>query len=159
MSTRAYGIKYTSVDSTTEVPAAFRQDVKDAVAKGELPAGLKLSVRRRRCTHSWAIDVTVMACPGVKFLNPERVKADHSNDNSWPLPSIRTAEGAALVAKLEAMLGAYNHDGSDSQTDYSDVRFYGGVTVDHDLERAERAPLVAAYELGDAFRDLVEAAA
>ena len=36
------------------------------------------------------------------------------------------------------MLGAYNHDGSDSMTDHFDVKFYGNVDIGDDLERDER---------------------
>ena len=50
-----------------------------------------------------------------------------------------TFEAKVLLKQLEKMLGAYNHDGSDMQTDYYDVKFSSHVNFDWELEKADKA--------------------
>jgi len=41
-----------------------------------------------------------------------------------------TDEAAAVRKTLEKIMGAYNHDGSESMVDYFDVKFYGHANVE-----------------------------
>lgn len=55
----------------------------------------------------------------------------------------RTETANSLVSDLERMIGVYNRTETDSQTDYSNVNFYGMVDFDHDLLRTDRATILA----------------
>jgi len=48
-------------------------------------------------------------------------------DDEWELKKTATPELLRLVRELEEIHWAYNWDGSDTMTDYFDVRYYGGV--------------------------------
>jgi hypothetical protein len=54
-----YGSKYTGWRSSAEVAKDYRADVKAAIKAGELPPGLKLSVKSNSYTGGQSIDVTV----------------------------------------------------------------------------------------------------
>ena len=140
---RWYGEKYDTAKSATDVPALLRAEIKAAVASGELPRG-KYSVRRRRCTHSWAIDVRIADVPGLVVHNPDRLLADRDHPNVYTPTPWMTEEARDLLKKVSALLQAYNHDGSDSMTDYYDVRFYGDAEYDHEWTNARRAIELAA---------------
>lgn len=143
-----YGARYeeTRSMSTTDVAKSFRADVKAAIKAGDLPKGLKLSIRTKYYSGGSSISVDIVAFPG-RVLNAERIKWDAENPHGtyYNCPeSVRELHNGAVcatLAKLEAMLDAYNFDGSDSQVDYFHVRFYAHVGVDYRLEKEERAIL------------------
>lgn len=136
---RHYGSRYDMAKTVDEIPALIRSEIKAAVARGELPRG-KYSVRKRRSTHSWAIDVSISDL-GIPLLNPERLAADRDDPNTYR-PEYHcpryTPEATAVRKAVEAICDSFNHDGSDSQTDYFDVRFYGSVDFNHEWEAARR---------------------
>jgi hypothetical protein len=139
---RRYGAKYDRNLSRTAIAGAYRADIKAAIAAGELPKGLKVSVRCRRSGHSGAIDQTVTAVPeGFAIINPARVTNPHGNNLR------HTPEAAALLRKLHDMLDAYDYDGSDSMSDYYDHNFYGNnPDFASELEDADRARIAAAVD-------------
>lgn len=137
---RTYGGKYDGKASTTEIAQRFRADVKAAQAAGDLPVGLKLSVRTHLYSMGSSINVKVVAVPaGFRILNPDRLAADRAAPHAPPghLP-IFTPLATGLITILERMLNAYNHDGSDTRTDYFDVKFHSHVLFASELENAER---------------------
>lgn len=138
-----YGAKYERGLSTTEIARRFRADVKAAVAAGTLPRGLKLSVRTDYFSGGSSIDVTIVQAPGLRILNPERLELDATNQPCYGTPWA-TAEARALDEALTAMLNAYNFDGSDIQSDYFHVNFYGHVNFSSALTDAERSAFLAA---------------
>ena len=130
---RTYGTKHTG-QPVEEIPALMRADIKQALADGTLPAGLKVSVRRRRVTHEWAIDMTVTAYPG-QALNDDLFDWVQNADWAAPMPPGRyTAEMSHTLDVLREIHSAYNYDGSDPMTDYFDVHYYGRVDVSSDVE-------------------------
>lgn len=143
---RSYGDKYNRDLDGPGIAKAIRGDIKEAVKRGELPDGV-YSVRFRWATHSYAIDVTMRHLEGVAVLNPERVRWDAERGSMHDLPpqccQIYNEQGNAISKKLEAIMWAYNHDGSDIQTDYFDVNFYGHATFDQDFLQAERERILA----------------
>ncbi|MDQ6892222.1 MAG: hypothetical protein M3167_06030 [Acidobacteriota bacterium] len=142
---RSYGAKYDKSISTTEIAKRFRADVKAALAAGELPKGLKVSIRTSYFSGGSSIDVRIVSAP-FSIMNKKRIEHDVRtpnaplSDDERPLHSERARE---VLATLEGMLQAYNHDGSEIQSDYFDVRFYGHVNFEHEQERAERAAVEA----------------
>lgn len=137
---RTYGAKYDKTSSTVEVARRFREDVKKAIARAELPAGLKLSIRTKHFSGGSAIDATITAAPRITILNAERLEIEREEPDIFHAdgPPIYTETAMALLKKLRAMLDAYNHDGSEIASDYFDVKFYSNVRFAWELEKAER---------------------
>lgn len=139
MTERAYGDKYEAGLSTPEIAKKLRQDIKAAVKAGELPKGLKVSVRSESFSGGSAIRLRVTAVPdGFTIYNPEWVAAEDKREPHhlpWASP-----EADKVARVVEGLAAAYNYDGSDTMTDYFDVNFYGGHLVwDHKLEEADKA--------------------
>jgi hypothetical protein len=130
------GRKYDAKLSTKEIAAAFRADVKQAQKDGEIPKDLKLSVRIRTYAGGASIDVVIKQAPeGLAIMNPEYVLQDKRDFRPTPR---HTDAARALLERLKGMLNAYNYDNSDAMVDHFDVRFYGHVDFDGELEREER---------------------
>lgn len=110
-------------------------------------------MRTRYFSGGSSIDLHVKDVVGWRIVNPLWVKAQETAEgrHAYPGPSRYTAAGSALIKALEAILGAYNHDGSDTMTDYFDVKFYGNASVDGTWEAVERERVRTnlAAELGD----------
>jgi hypothetical protein len=127
---RVYGDKYNRELSTTEIAARIRADIKGAIAAGELPRGIKVSVRTSYFSGGSSIDLKITAFPG------RILRAGH--DHARGFENYFTPEAYQAKKTLQAIMDAYNHDGSDITTDYFDVRFYGHAEFDWRLEQAER---------------------
>lgn len=136
------GSKYDSKMNTTEIARSFRADVKAAVRAGEIAKGVKLSIRTDYFSGGSAIRVRIVSLP-FGAVNPARVAAN-ACDSRERIAHF-TPECSALIAKLEAMLDAYNRKDIDTQTDYFNVRFYGSVSVDWELERDESKIIGAGF--------------
>ena len=140
MTERIYGTKYNDKLSNKEIAAAIRQDIKATIAKGRLPKGLKVSVRYDRFAGGSSIDAVITAWPeNFVWLNPNLVvlNREHPNQFHDNVPRY-TDQAKDIIEKLTAIHGAYNHDGSDSMTDHFDVKYYGHVNVDWELEGPEK---------------------
>lgn len=106
------GPKYIGRRPVKEVSMDIRRDLKDAVASGELPAGLKFSVKSdNRGTN--AVRVRVSGTPRTRDENGRL-----------------TGEAKAIYDKVDSIVNAYNRDNSDMMTDYFDVDYYGTVQLD-----------------------------
>jgi hypothetical protein len=136
------GTKFDSKLTTAEIAKCIRADIKAAVAAGELPKGIKTSVRIETGSMYSAIRVNVVAFPGQ--LVADAWALAYLRDGECPhghwSPTKHTPAAAAALATLQGITNAYNRDNSDSSVDYFDRRFYDHVGVDHDLDHAaERA--------------------
>lgn len=154
-----YGAKFEAGLDTAQIAARVRVDIAAAVKAGELPKA-KYSVRISRFSGGSSIDITVRALP-FQVLNRASYKlASYGLEQVGPWMS---DEARAVDAKLEAMLAAYNFDGSDLSTDYFHVRFYGHVTIDttgaYEALRAELEAAAAPATLDLVALSLFEAAA
>jgi hypothetical protein len=139
MGSIVYGAKYESGRDVKVVASLVRDEIKAAVKSGELPGALKASVRISRYSGGRSIRVDLKV-PGLKVYSVARLLADRDEGgNSYGLPW-RSEEASAVVKKVEAILDAYNFDGSDPMTDYFHVNFYGSVDLDGDRD-AELAAL------------------
>lgn len=142
LSTRAYGPKYRNLDRyarATEIAKAVRADVKAAQAAGDLPAGITVSVRASYASMCQSVDLAVTAGIDDEFLyEPQRDQ--HGT-------RVYTPAARELRDRLEQIREAYNHDGSDSMTDYYDVRYYGSTELRDERSQAfwagEKARLAA----------------
>lgn len=154
---RSYGYLYEELDhypSTADIARAIRTDVKQARAEGLLPDRWTYSVRSSNFAGGCAVDVMVKNCPdawqqcdgmevGTRRQLSTHTTVGRSCGNVWckaggeykdhPSASyhqVLTEEAMAAKMTLERIHGAYNHTGSDVQTDYFDVRYYGSVSFD-----------------------------
>lgn len=86
-----------------------------------LPEGVRVGVTSRSFAGGQAVDVTVRGWGDVRDRTAE---LDYRGD--YPI-----SEAAERINyQLRQIWGAYNYDGSDSQSDHFDVRYYGGVNFD-----------------------------
>ena len=148
MTNRTEGAKYDRNLSTTEIAKLIRADIKTAIKAGQLPKGIKVGVRSRYFAGGSSIDLTITAFPG-QVLNPASVYANALSvfeERSRPYYSQAVRQA---LATLDGLMDAYNHDASDSMSDYFDVKFYGHVSVRCAQEAAERAVLLANDALAD----------
>lgn len=135
---RSYGYRYEEVarySSPGEIAKLIRRDIKQAVEEGLLPSRWSYSVR----SDSLAVDVEVRDCAdafqpcdgGQKCHN---VWCSARNDPLYAHGAtpheVLTDDAEAARMTLKRIHGAYNHDGSEIQTDYFDVRYYGGVSFE-----------------------------
>lgn len=127
----SYGSKYNRDLDIAQIAKLVRADIKAAVKEGTLPKGFKASVRISRYSMGQSLNVTVKAAPGVTIMNPLRLAHEESGSRE-----VMTRD--ELLDTVKSIVDAYNYDGSDSQSDYYNVNFYGFVDFAHELEQSER---------------------
>lgn len=137
-----YGAKYAETKDLTraEVAKRIRADIKAAVRSGAVPKGT-YSVRTESYAGGGSINVT-FKCPELSLHNAARIRWEIEN----PYVSFSTApanigvrepyspEARGVIAQLEAIVAAYNYDGSDIQSDFFNVRFYGHVSPERNWD-------------------------
>ena len=147
---RSYGHQYHEVPqyaSAAEIAKAMRADIKQAKSEGLLPAHWKYSVRSENYSGGCAINITVSGpreeimveedaskCPrfGAAGVIACEGRGRHYSRNCAGAQRL-TSEAEAVEMTLTRIHGAYNHDGSESQVDYFDVRYYGTVEFAYEL--------------------------
>ncbi len=141
---RVYGAKYDSNLTAKEIAVKVRGDIKAAVKAGELPKA-KYSVRIGGGSLHSTIDVGISELPAsFRLYNEKRLQWDRENphkshhDGGPEVQWIHSDEARALCEKVTKMLEAYNHDGSDTLSDYWDVKFYGHVDFGFEWSKAKR---------------------
>lgn len=131
---RAYGAQYASTQNLdiAEIAKHVRADLRQAQRTGKLPAGLTFRVNIDRYSMGQSLDATICG-----LTDADLYEAVTDGD---PYERRRlTATAAAVKEIVRAIVWAYNFDGSDSQTDYYDVRFSGSVSFEDDRDRQFRA--------------------
>jgi hypothetical protein len=126
---RHYGNKYDGSLDIKEIAKLVRQDIKKAVKAGELPNGLKTSVKISRYTGGQSLRVTVKA--GITDIYTQDYVDGHNYGSAY------TEEALQVKKVLAEIVEAYNFDKSDIMTDYFHVNFYGFVEFDHNLTEAD----------------------
>lgn len=96
---------------------------------GDAPADLKISVRSERFSGGCSIDIILINIPEAWKITVER-----DGYTTWG----QAPELTALVRELKGLMNAYNYDGSDTQADYWNVRFYDGITDEYGRMLAAR---------------------
>ena len=136
MSERVHGEKYDAKLSTPAIAAKVREEIKALVKSGELPRA-KYSVRSESFAGGSAIRVRITEVAPFELVSSDWVLwTIWNNDpsgirNPGGARNRHTPKAAALLKRIESMLAAYNHDGSDIQSDYFDVKFYASVDFDY----------------------------
>lgn len=147
MTETIYGSKYSRDLDIAEIAKLVRADIKAAVKAGTIPDAA-YRVRISRFAGGQSLDVRVGNIlerdgrPCVWVHNPRRLGEDMArphgaNPHEFGMQIFAPAIGAMLDA-VKAIVGAYNFDGSDSQSDYYHVNFYGHVEMETAYEIAQR---------------------
>jgi len=178
---RHEGYRYDQQRPVKSDAALIRADIRTMVAAGMLPADWKYSVRYRSFAGGCAIDILAKSPRPVRVMDsgmvaaaPDRARVvmvplrqDDGTTSIVPLRlragerhdirvcDVTTNEARAVSSALSDLHNAYNHDGSDAMTDYFDVKFYGGATLDTlpgvpMAERPRPSYLPASCDLGRA---------
>lgn len=138
-----YGVKYAGRERV-DIKELAKLVRKDIAAAPELK-GFKVGVTIRRFSGQvgQSMDCTVKSIPpGFKLLRRSRLyrelKGMPSPDREEPY---LTDAALAIQNKLEAIMGAYNYDRGDIQSDYFDQNFYAHVSMpstqeDHEAYKA-----------------------
>jgi hypothetical protein len=137
---RTEGSKYQATRELGRVAIAklIRADIKAAIAAGSIPAGTKVSVRAYRVTHSSAIDITITDVPAGFDIRTHSEDIDAARMRGVSKPWL-TRPAYELLEVLGAIFHSYNYNNCDLQSDYFDVRFYGGVEFDYQLADSRTA--------------------
>jgi len=156
---RSYGYRYAELGdhpSAAEIAKAIRADIKQAVSEGLLPARWSYSVRSDSFSGGKSVDVRVQDCADAYRLcdggqGCRNVWCAARNDPQYAHGAtphnVLTEEAEAAKMTLTRIHNAYNHDGSEIQIDYFDVRYYGIVDFESadsaNFRRAEKERLAA----------------
>ena len=130
---RSYGYLYDEHRSVKDDAANIRAHVKTMTKAGLLPADWKYSVRYRTASMCCAIDVSA--------VSPRPLYAADPNERGWAKnyetgefvtgwKDSLTREARAVFDTLSDLREGHNHDGSEIQFDYFDVKFYGSVNLE-----------------------------
>lgn len=130
---RTYGYLYDAKRSTTEDAKLIRGTVKTMQKAGVLPADWKISVRTDKFAGGSAIRITATSPRPIYAANPNSYRCSTLNvetgEHVHAYVDKFTVEAKVVRAALEELHQAYNHDGSEMQVDYWDVKFYGTVDL------------------------------
>ena len=164
---RSYGSKYAEGKNLplSGIARLIRRDIKAAVNAGELPGSTKnYSVRTQTYAGGGSINVLATGldgmwtdCTGIVPGSESGLSA-RTCPNHWCAANndsphaerhqVLSVEGQRVKRVLNAIHGAYNHDGSEVMVDYFDVNYYGSA----DIEDAWRARSRAAEKARKAAR-------
>jgi hypothetical protein len=114
-----------------EIAKRMRVNLRNAQSVGMLPEGATFSVTTDRYAGGQSVDVEVRGMPDSWTYEPaEPGQFGHG----------RYSEAAqATMGAIKQMLAEYNRDNSDSMTDYFDVWFHAGVTIESERSAQWRA--------------------
>ena len=144
---RVFGSKYEETKHLGHNYAAIakliRADIKEAIRLGMLPGTTAdYSVRSDSYSMGGSIEVTILrpdfweTCTGIIPGSEDGLTA-RSCGNQWCVGhggteehKVLSVEGQNVKKLVEWLHRRYNYDGSDTMTDYFDVRYYGIVQVE-----------------------------
>jgi hypothetical protein len=157
MNAHTIGSKYRETQGldVAEIAKLVRKDIKAAQKRGDLPKAMKASVRIERYSGGQSLDVEIKS--GVSgVLNKARIDDNARNPYGQPVHPILSDYGKALLDTIKALVGAYNFDNSDLQTDYHYVRFFSHIQFSSVIRAADRAARLAC-PVGQLARDIEDA--
>lgn len=122
-----HGELYDRDMSTKECAAEIRKALRRLSKSKHSPlTSANVSVRYRSFSGGSAIDVR-LTVPYPTHVKDEDAEAWNRQDGKrWPWLTDRAREAKAIA---ETLHNAYNFDGSDIQTDYFHVNYYGSVDI------------------------------
>jgi hypothetical protein len=127
------GKKYEAGLDVTEIAKRMRADIKQAIADGEIPEGVKARVRTQRFAGGQSIDIRVTSVPFMVYSEEyfeEAYQAGGLDNIMRPRDEQFSPEMQQVFTVLRRIHASYQRDNSDIQSDYFDVNYYGQVEVD-----------------------------
>jgi len=129
---RHYGYLYDRDRTVKDDAANIRRHIRSLVKGGMLPADWTYSVRYRTFSGGCSID--------VQATSPRPIYAADPRSQEWELHAETgehvhawidkyTRQARAVRDALTDLHNGHNHDGSEIQVDYFDVKFYGQVSI------------------------------
>jgi hypothetical protein len=123
-----------------DIAKLMRRDIREAIKAGDLPKGIKTSVRISRYSGGRSIDISVTALPeGFVWYTDEY--AIETKGFTRPADRYSGWDGEMLSKKADKVLevlkkihDAYNRDNSDSMVDYFDRSYYGSASIGWKLD-------------------------
>ena len=154
---RRYGEKYNQLggyQSAAEIAKLMRGDIKDLIAKGELPGkAANYSVRVHNYSGGRAIYIEARdldglweTCDGIKRGSKHEFEGggfvatscnNYAHDHGESHERL-SEEGDRIQSILEKVHRAYNYDGSEVMVDYFDVNYYGNASIEDAWDRKWR---------------------
>ncbi len=129
-----------------EIAKLVRVDIKAAVKAGDLPKGIKTSVRISRYSMGQSLNVTIKECPGLMVANPDRVRFDSDDPHGHTMLLLLSPDALEVLGVVQDIMDTYNYDSSDPASDYYNVRFYGHAGFCSDLAERSRDEIKARFE-------------
>ncbi|HHF2973032.1 TPA: hypothetical protein ACPJ0I_003996 [Vibrio diabolicus] len=156
----SFGSIYESegIRDTGEIAKRTRAFIAQLKKAGKISNDVKISVRKPRYG---TLDLTLTDLPrNVMLCNPAYLQFEIDNPNS-PAPhgmSRYTEAVDQLIEFVNAYVGQYDYNNSDTMTDYHDRNFFGGhLTVDFDFGKerkvVELASLTEMHQQGEQAED------
>lgn len=116
-----------------EIAKLVRKDIKDAQVDGLLPADATFTVRIDRFSGGQSLDITLTGMPDTWTYNAPGQEPNYAE--YIPAHGGYTVEAEEALGMMRRVLGSYNYDGSDTQSDYFNVRFYSSVNIQDEREQ------------------------
>lgn len=126
-----YGTKYAGRErlDIKEVAKLVRADIKAAPELKGFKVGVTIKRFSGQVGQSMTIDVKSVP-EGFKLLRRSRLYRELNGDQRFDREEPYLSDAALAVNnKLEAIMGAYNYDRGDIQSDYFDQNFYAHVSM------------------------------
>lgn len=130
----SYGTNYEATKglNKVEITKLIRKDIKAAFP------GVKFT-----CRGGHSISVNIVSAP-FAIVSREWVAFSKENPHVYNADLPRyTPETNKMIKDIQSIIGSYNYDGSDIQSDYFNVRFYSNVGVAYETEKAEKEAIVS----------------
>ena len=128
---------------SSEIAAAIRADIKQAMRDGGLPQ-MKVSITSERYSMGQSVTVTIRQAP-FAVLNPARVAWEKAGEpgSHADAPHWHTARARQIEARIEAIAAEYVRSETHGPSDLYNCNCFVSVGYDSDITRAERAALLA----------------
>lgn len=111
----------------TEIASRVRSSIKAAVKAGNVPA-FKYSVRVSKYSGGQSLRISIEIPPGTEYRSAEWLDRN-AKAGTWHVAKPYREDVQKAYDFCESEFRAYNFDGSDIQSDYFHVNYYGGVSV------------------------------
>lgn len=118
-----YDRDMTTKDCAAEIRKTLRRLSK---SKHSPLSGAKVSVRYRSFSGGSAVDVRLAVPYPVRVEDEDAEAWNRQGGKPWPWLTDRARQAKQIAENLH---NAYNFDGSDIQTDYFHVNYYGSVDI------------------------------
>ena len=137
MSRAQKGSNYDPNLKTSDIAKLIREFISTEKKEGDIPKGLKISVKTDTYSMGSSINARITAVPPSMDLHDEKSCHFVSSRSRQNLQCGLNSQIVKIFKNLKSLDSQYNYDNSDIQTDYFDVDHYFFTSVSHELSRVE----------------------